>query len=152
MTDRERDRFDALLEDVLDGLPARVRTLIDQVPLVVLDRPTPKMIRQLQEDGVLEPDADPTELCGLHSGTAITDRSIDDPHGWGSTLGGPDGFAPEQIHIFREGIVALATEDQGWDAQHADENIYEEIRVTVLHEVGHHFGLDEEDLENLGYA
>lgn len=154
MTEPERDRFDALLQDVIDGLPPNVRALIDEVPLVVLDRPTPKMIRELEADGTLEPGADPTELCGLHSGHAITDRSIDDPHGWGMTGGDgiPGSFAPEQIHIFREGIIALATEDQGWTAEHADDHIYEEIRITVLHEIGHHFGLDEDDLDQLGYS
>ena len=150
MTEGERQRFDALMQDAIDALPPKVRALVDEVPIVVLDRPTPKMIKDLTADGTLEEGADPAELCGLHTGVAITDRSIDDPGGWGPW--GDDGSGPESIHIFREGIVGLATEDKGWDAEHAEDNIYEEIRITVLHEIGHHFGLDEDDLEELGYA
>ena len=54
---------------------------------------------------------------------------------------------PETIQLFREGIVAAAG---GWPA--GAEAVAEEIRVTVLHEVGHHFGLEEDDLEEVGYA
>lgn len=153
MTGEERDRFDALLEDALGSLPARVRSLIDEVPLVVLDCPTKEMIRTLVRDGTLLPEDEATaaaELCGLHTGVAITDRSIEDPGGWGTP--GQDTFMPEHIHIFRQGIVNLATEDVGWAAEHAEERVYEEIRITILHEVGHHFGLDEDDLDELGYG
>lgn len=134
MTPAERDRFDALVEDALAALPPRVRPLLDEVPLVVLDEPTPEMLRDL---GIDPADADALdELCGLHSGTAITERSIEHPE------------LPDVIHLFRRGIVALAG---GWDQEHADERIYEEVRITLLHEIGHHFGLSEEDLEELGY-
>lgn len=153
MTGAERERFDALMQDAIDAFPARVRALIDEVPLVVLDRPTAQMIKELIAEGTLEPGDEKdaaAELCGLHTGTAITDRSIDDPGGWGSP--GHDTFGQEHIHIFREGIVNLATEDEGWKAEHAEDNIYEEIRITILHEIGHHFGLDEDDLDELGYA
>jgi predicted Zn-dependent protease with MMP-like domain len=64
---------------------------------------------------------------------------------------------PEVITLFREGIL---DEAGGWD-EWTDEDgselggaarIRREIRVTLLHEIGHHFGLGEEDLERLGYA
>jgi predicted Zn-dependent protease with MMP-like domain len=148
MTESERERFDALVEDVIDGVPGCLRALLDEVSLVVLDRPTPEMVRQLKKDGTLEEDfgerdEDFTDLCGLHTGTAITERSVQD-----------HGFLPDQIHLFREGIVALALEESGLHREDpgADDEIYEEIRVTLLHEIGHHLGLDEDDLEDLGYA
>ncbi|HMN40956.1 MAG TPA: metallopeptidase family protein [Phycisphaerales bacterium] len=150
MTDAERERFDALVQDAIDALPPRIRALLDEVPVVVLDEPTKRMIADLTAEGTIEPGADPTELCGLHSGVAITERSVEDPGGWGSP--GQDTFAPEQIHLFRRGIIGLATEDRGWKSEHADDDVYEEILVTLLHEIGHHFGLDEDDLEELGYA
>jgi predicted Zn-dependent protease with MMP-like domain len=134
VTDAERDRFDALVEDALDALPARVRALLDEVPLVVLDEPTPEILRDL---GV-EP-GDPAaldEICGLHSGTAITERSVEHPD------------LPGVIHLFRRGIVSLAG---GWDGPDADDEVYEEVRTTLLHEIGHHFGLSEDDLQELGY-
>ncbi|HYE03865.1 MAG TPA: metallopeptidase family protein [Phycisphaerales bacterium] len=141
MTDAERARFDRLVQDVIDGLPGRVRALLERVPLVVLDRPTPAMMADLERDGSVEPGADPAELCGLHTGLALTERSVEH-----------SGVVPDQVHVFREGIVALALREAGWASPHADEDVYEEIRVTILHELGHHFGLDEDDLDDLGYA
>jgi predicted Zn-dependent protease with MMP-like domain len=147
MTDEQRERFDALLEDAIGSLPPRARALIDEVPLVVMDRPTPEMVEQLRADGLLADEgdgpSDGSDLCGLHTGTSLTERSVQD-----------SGILPDQIHIFREGIVALALEESGlrWNDPGADEEVYEEIRITLLHEIGHHFGLDEDDLDELGYA
>jgi len=61
---------------------------------------------------------------------------------------------PEQIHIFRRGVadLAVAELEGGWDDTQAEQEIYEEVRITLLHEIGHHFGLGEEDLDELGFA
>ena len=140
MTESERLRFDRLVEDAIESLPPRVRALLDEVPLVVLDQPEPAMLRDLE----LKPgdEAALDEICGLHTGTALTERSVEH-----------HGDLPTVIHIFRRGIVSLAG---GWErgagqAGSADEDVYEEIRTTILHEIGHHFGLDEDDLADLGY-
>lgn len=149
LSEPERERFDALLQDAIDALPAHVRGLVDRVPIVVLDEPSPEMLDVLRRDGVLMDENDGLDLCGLHTGVAITDRSIEDPSGWGPVGTGDAGAGPEQIHLFRRGISDLAG---GWNQPQADQEIYEEIRITLLHEIGHHFGLDEDDLEDLGYA
>jgi predicted Zn-dependent protease with MMP-like domain len=135
VTDAERERFDALVEDALEALPARLRALLDEVPLVVLDQPDAPMLRDLEIDPTDDEALD--ELCGLHSGTALTERSVVHSHD-----------LPTVVHLFRRGIVLLAG---GWEGPSADEEIYEEIRTTLLHEIGHHFGLDEDDLADLGY-
>ncbi|MBK7404755.1 MAG: metallopeptidase family protein [Phycisphaerales bacterium] len=134
MRESERDRFDALLERVLGALPEGLLDLLDEVPLIVLDEPTPEMLRDL---GVPRSQwtAEAHMLCGLHSGTMLTERSVE-----------ASGELPDQVHLFRRGIVRAAG---GWDDEVA---LVEEIRVTVLHELGHHFGLDEEDLDRLGYS
>ena len=135
MTPEQQQRFDALVEDAIESLPQRFRDYLDEVPVVVLDEPTPEMLRDLGIDP-----ADPEaldEMCGLHTGIAMTERSV------------ADADLPTVIHLFRRGIVALAG---GWDADNADDEIYEEVRTTLLHEIGHHFGLDEDDLDQLGYA
>lgn len=142
----QRDAFDRLLEDAIREVPPRVQQMIEQVPVVVLDEPTPEMVEQLKRDGTLGPEDDGLDLCGLHTGVALTERSVEDPLGWGL---GTDGGAPEQVHLFRRGICDLAG---GWNQPHAEQEIYEEIRITLLHEIGHHFGLDEDDLEALGYG
>ncbi|MBL8763697.1 MAG: metallopeptidase family protein [Phycisphaerae bacterium] len=139
MTGAERERFDALLEDAIDSLPHKVRELLEEIPVIVLDEPTAEMKRDLARDGTIaaEPGAD-DDLMGLHSGTALTERSVEH-----------SAELPSQIHIFREGIVEAVG---GWGEPHIDDLLYEEIRITLLHEIGHHFGLDEEDLDRLGYG
>ena len=125
MNQDTRDRFDAILERVIDTLPERVRALLDHAPLVAEDEPDPQLLAEL---GV---DPDQELLCGLHTGTPLTERSV------------TDGYEePEMIHIFRRGVLEEA---RGWD------NAEREIRITLLHEIGHHFGLSEEDLAELGY-
>ena len=59
-------------------------------------------------------------------------------------------MVPETVTIFREGISALAaaTAAEG----ELDACIAREVRITILHEIGHHFGLDEDDLEKLGFG
>lgn len=156
MSPRARDHFDSLLEDAIESLPRGVRALLEEVTVVALDRPTVEMVEQLRREGTLEPGSDGRDLCGLHTGTAITQRSVESE----------GGRLPDQVHLFREGIVSLALsteEEEGdwreWERAVAegrsgemDEEVYEEIRITLLHEIGHHFGLDEEDLDELGYA
>ena len=135
MTREERDRFDALMDDCLQGLGEKIEGLLEEISIVVLDEPTPEMLRDLGIDPGDQEALD--ELCGLHTGTALTERSVEHSADF-----------PTTVHLFRRGIVALAG---GWASPNADDEVYEEIRITLLHEIGHHFGLDEEDLEELGY-
>jgi predicted Zn-dependent protease with MMP-like domain len=132
MTPAERERFDALVEEVIADLPKGIRTLLDEVPVIVEDRPDPKLLKGLADAG--EGDDD---LCGLHSGIAFTERSVES-----------SGELPSDIYLFRHGILAQAG---GWAGEDADDRVYEEIWITLLHEVGHQFGLDEDDLERLGF-
>ncbi len=131
MTDTEQARFDSLLEQVLKSLPEPLSSLLIDTPLIVDDQPDSQLTDELGLD-------DPAELCGLHTGQALTERSVEDPTRF-----------PDEIRLFRLGIVLLAG---GWDRTGADERVREEIRITLLHEIGHHFGLDEDDLADLGYA
>lgn len=130
MTRQERERFDRLLQQVLDALPRTLHELIEQVPVVVDDAPDDALLDEMGED-------DPEALLGLHSGTPFTEETVE-----------ASGELPADIRLFREGIVAHAG---GWEGMDADERVREEIRVTLLHEIGHQFGLDEGDLERLGY-
>lgn len=138
MRRRERERFDELFEEVLAALPEGIHKLIEECPLVLEDRPSEAMLRELGID-----DEDEL-LCGLHTGVPLTERSVERPD------------TSDVVHIFREGIIDMAG---GWEegedehgAYGGEERICEEIRITILHELGHHFGLDEDDLERLGYA
>lgn len=138
MTDGERERFDGLLEEALGALPEGIAALLEESPVIVDDRPDAELVRSLcREWGEEHDPALADELCGLHSGVPLTERSVESVD------------VPEQIRLFRVGIVNTAG---GWDGPEADEAVYEEIVVTLLHEIGHHFGLDEDDLESLGYG
>jgi len=139
MNRSERERFDRLFEEVLASLPEGVHALIEEVPLVLEDRPSREILREL---GIA--DDDDEILCGLHTGVPLTDRSVE------------RADASDVVQIFREGIVDMAG---GWEEDEDEEGpfggverIREEIRITILHELGHHFGLDEDDLDRLGYA
>jgi len=131
VNDRDRQRFDELFEDALEALPEGVRDLLDDVPVILEDRPDASL---RQEMGL----APGQTLCGLHTGIPLTERSVEH-----------SGVLPDEIRLFREGVVRSAG---GWRGRHADDAVYEEIIVTLLHEIGHHFGLDEADLEDLGYG
>jgi predicted Zn-dependent protease with MMP-like domain len=136
----ERARFDALFEEELGRLPAALHALIEEVPVVLEDHPSPQLLREMGLDA-----DDPAALCGLHSGIPLTERSVS------------QSGMPEVITLFREGIL---DEAGGWDPWTDDDGtelggpvrIRHEIRVTLLHEIGHHFGLGEDDLERLGYG
>ena len=130
MTPDQRERFDRLLERIIEELPEHLRALLDEAPLIVDDEPGPALSEEL---GI-----EPGELiCGLHSGVPLNERSVEHP---------PE--LPMQIHIFRRGIIELVG---GMDGPEGESGLIREIRITLLHEIGHHFGLDEDDLAELGY-
>lgn len=133
MDEAERRRFDALVEAEVERLPFAIQLLLEETPLLVEDVPAKDV---LQEFGIDEAHAD--EICGLHSGPGLTERSVEDL---------PE--LPETITIYRVGILALAG---GWGDEPDNPKISAEIRITILHEVGHHYGLDEADLDKLGFS
>jgi predicted Zn-dependent protease with MMP-like domain/Flp pilus assembly protein TadD len=107
-------------EEALGELPDRARALLRDVPIIVAELPA-----EADVDTGLDPRA-----LGLFSGTAYPDM----PH-----VGGQPGLS--QIVLFRRNIARVAE---------SDEELREEIRVTLLHETGHFFGLDESELEGAG--
>ena len=109
-------------EQALKELPERVRRLIENVPILIVDLPA----RDEVEQGL-----DP-RLLGLFAGTAYSDPSA---------MGG----APQltQILLFRKNLERMAID--------ADD-LREQIRVTLLHETGHFFGMSEDDLAAVGLA
>jgi predicted Zn-dependent protease with MMP-like domain len=126
------DRFDALLERVLESVPPAILELMEETAVIVLDEPTPDMLAEL---GMAPDEAD--DLCGLHTGVMATERSIED-----------SAVLPSQIHLFRAGIIAIAG---GFGDSGSDARVSEQIRITLLHEIGHEYGLDEDQLADLGY-
>lgn len=144
MTNRERERFDALLQEAMEALPDHLRPLLDEVPVIVDDRPDRPLVESLAKEwGEKVTPEFASEICGLHTGVPLTQRSVNE-----------SGVLPTDIRLFREGIINVAG---GWETgdeetdDDVDDAVYDEIMVTLLHEIGHHFGLDEDDLAALGY-
>jgi predicted Zn-dependent protease with MMP-like domain len=119
-----RRRFQQIVEESLAGIPEPFRRALDNVHVVVEDWPTAEQLASvgLPEDGV---------LFGLYEGTPLPERGLEPP------------LLPDRITLFQGPLQeACATEEE----------LREEVRRTVLHELGHYFGLDEDRLEELGYG
>jgi predicted Zn-dependent protease with MMP-like domain len=82
---------------------------------------------------VEEENAEEPDLYGLYTGIALTERT--------SAYG---GVLPDRIAIYRRPLQ----EDFG----HDPDLLVDEIRITVLHEIAHHFGIDEDRLDELGWS
>ena len=131
MNVRTRRRFDEQLEWVLARMPPLIRALIEKVPLHVEDYPSDEVMDRL---GVRYID----DLCGLYTGIPIGEKSV----AHSLTL-------PDVVTVYREGILTASADRRG---RITTERLREQIRVTILHELGHHHGLTEEELRRLGYG
>jgi predicted Zn-dependent protease with MMP-like domain len=116
-------RFERLVDRALDGIPMPFAAALREVAVVVEDEPSRS---QLRESG-LGPDE---TLYGLYEGTPRTE--------WGADW----VIAPNKITLFR-----LPLEEDFPDPL----DLEDEVRITVIHELAHHLGIDEERLEELGY-
>ena len=126
-----REDFDHNLEIVLERLPASIRKLLDDVPLHVEDYPSREVLKRT---GVARREW----LCGLYTGIPLIERSIE------QSLP-----APDVVTLYREGILHLTADADGYVTENA---LQRQIRITLLHELGHHHGLSEEDLDEMGYG
>jgi predicted Zn-dependent protease with MMP-like domain len=128
----ERQRFEELVEEALEDLPPEFAERLDNVDVVVRGRPSSKTLRDM---GVPLGES----LLGLYQGVPQTQRSVE----YGNVL-------PDRIEVYREPILdeadALCPEDGDFEA-----TVRQVVRKTVLHEIGHHFGLSDEDLRRLDY-
>jgi predicted Zn-dependent protease with MMP-like domain len=116
----DEETVSAVAEQALAELPDRARALLRDVPIIVAELPA---------EADVETGLDPRAL-GLFTGTAYPDM----PH-----VGGQPGLT--QIVLFRRNIERVAEDE---------EELRQELRMTLLHETGHFFGLDEAELEGAG--
>jgi predicted Zn-dependent protease with MMP-like domain len=117
-------KFGELVESALAELPEEFARFLEEVPVEVREWPTREQLKagRVKAGGL---------LLGLYRGRPRTMRNIED-----------SGALPDVIYIFQKSIEAVCG---------SEEDLVRQVRVTVLHEIGHHFGLDEDDLERLGY-
>ncbi len=122
-------------------LPPRLHVLLEEVPLIVEDEPGEGLRADVMGD------AGGGDLCGLHWGTALTDRSVE--------ASGDMPGVPDRMMLFRGPIMRLAGFHGGGAGARRGRGLVElrrQVKITLLHEIGHHFGLDEDDLTELGYG
>ena len=108
-------RFEELVADALDVVPAELMALLDNVVVLVEDR-----------------NAEEPDLLGLYEGYALTDR------GWQY-----GGALPDRIMIYREAIC---------DICETVDDVVDEVTITVVTEIAHHFGIDDDKLHALGWS
>ena len=119
MTRRE---FEQLVADAVKLIPARFRREIQNLALIVEDEPSPDLLREM--------DIEPSDsLYGLYSGTPLTERTW----GYGNQL-------PDRITLY-QGPIEEDCDDE--------DDIRAVIGETLIHEVGHYFGLSEEEIEEI---
>jgi predicted Zn-dependent protease with MMP-like domain len=119
----DRDAFEILVAEALDSLPDEVLGWLDNVAVIVAEQPTRGQLAQagLRPGGL---------LFGLYVGVPKTSR--------GFTYG---EIVPDKIVIFQRPIEQVCR---------TPFQVREQVRRTVLHEIGHHFGLDEDQLRSAG--
>ena len=113
--------FEDLVADALDSLPEDLARQMENVEVVVEPEPPPELVAQLGPGRT---------LLGLYHGIPLTRRGS-----YGNVL-------PDKISIYEGPITRIA---------HDANAIREQVRKTVIHEIAHHFGIDDSRLHELGY-
>jgi predicted Zn-dependent protease with MMP-like domain len=122
-----KSKFAELVERALSELPEPFLGYLELVPVQVEMRPSKALLREVGLD-------DDELLFGLYQGASLLE---------GSELEGRGTPRPNHILIFQEDHELVAG---------GENELVLEVRKTVLHELGHHFGMSEDDLDELGYG
>ncbi len=122
----DRERFIKLVADVLDSLPERFRTRVRNVAVLVEDLPPQQPGRKRPRNLGRRPQS---LVLGVFHGVPLTRKSVFDL---------PTG--PDYIVLYQKNIEAICS---------SDDDIRWQVRQTVLHELGHYFGMSEDQLEDV---
>ena len=118
----KRELFERLVADALTTIPRRFRAAMANLAIVVEDEPSPEQLGEME----IEP---PDTLLGLYQGIPLTER----PWDYGNAL-------PDRILLF-QGPLERESDDE--------DDLIVAIGETLIHEVGHYFGLSEEEIEEI---
>ncbi len=123
MAAMDRGIFERLVEEAIESLPRDFKDRMDNVAVIVEDRPSAAEELRFGRRGSL--------LLGLYQGQPLTRR--DSRYGL---------VFPDTITIYQANVEAVCRNDS---------EVREQVRRTVLHEIAHHFGIDDARLHELGY-
>lgn len=115
--------FERLVSQALDELPEGLAEQISNLGVVVEEEPPSDM---------LDEDEDGADLLGLYEGVPLTERDS-----------GYSGFLPDRITLFKRNLE---------EAAEGPDHLKQMVRETVIHEVAHHFGIDDDRLDELGWS
>jgi len=118
----DRKAFEQLVAEALHSIPRRFRKAMKNIAIVVEDEPAQDLLADME----IEP---PDTLLGLYQGTPLTERTSS----YGNVL-------PDRVLIF-QGPHERAAEDE--------DDLVVAIGETLIHEIGHYFGLSEEEIEEI---
>ncbi|ATX78922.1 putative Zn-dependent protease, minimal metalloprotease (MMP)-like domain [Mariprofundus aestuarium] len=113
--------FQSTAERLLDELPLRFRKVLENVVIVIEDFASEEVLVSMRATS-------PYELLGLYEGWPITEREAVD-----------SGNLPDMIHLYRKPILAM------WQA--SGESIESCIQDVLIHEIGHHFGFSDAQMD-----
>lgn len=116
-----RAEFERVVEEALESLPTRFARLVKNVAIAVEEEPNEEDLENVEERD------DTSELLGIYRGVALTERTHDAP------------LMPDEIAVFRGPINRVTT---------TREEAVDEVRETVIHELGHYFGLSDDEMED----
>jgi len=117
-----RERFEKLVAEAIELIPARFRREMSNLAVVVEDEPGADLLEEME----IEP---PDSLYGLYQGIPLPERS------WGH-----GNVLPDRVTLFQKVIEEDAADD---------DDVRAVIGETLIHEVGHYFGLSEEEIEEI---
>ncbi len=117
-----RKDFESLVAEAVKGLPKEFRRHLANVEIEVQEEPSEEALEAV---GLESDDVD--ELLGLYWGRAIQGDSFFDP----------GGQLPDRVYIYRGPILRMCD---------TEEDVVREVQDTVVHEIGHHFGLSDDDM------
>lgn len=115
--------FDRAVHEAIDSIPPDLRQYLENVMIEVRGRPSAAFCREYEV---------PDDLLGFYDGVPLEEKGADLA---------PTAM-PDRIYIFKDNLCEMCA---------SRTELVDEIRITVLHEIGHHFGLDEDRLTELGY-
>ncbi len=121
-----REEFESMVKEAVDELPEVLRARMSNVAVVVKDHPSWSDLNYARENDEDDPDG----LFGLYRGVPLPERGFH-----------YDKVLPDLITIYQS--------THEWECDSL-EGLREEVRITVRHEIAHHFGIDDDRLEELG--